>query len=227
MTLLVSVVILFVFVLLFVVRPMTQIFADFGTALPALTVFWIELSRVLPPAVLWVASAGLVTSLLIRIVGGRIGWTRFVSSLPIFGPMVHWSGTAEMMRLLHIMLMHEVQLSEALRLTASGVSDANMAFVSQWLADGTEAGVPLGELMSATSRVPAFIVPIVSWGEREGSLAQATQSAHELLEGRIRMRTSLVSFLLSPLVLILVAAAICSLVIGLFMPLASLIENLS
>ena len=90
-----------------------------------------------------------------------------------------------------------------------------------------QAGVPLGELMKATPRIPAFIVPIVSWGEREGSLAQATQSAHELLEGRIRMRNSLVSVLLPPLVLIFVAAAICLLVIGLFMPLVSLIQNLT
>ncbi len=213
--------------LLYLVPAMAEIFADFGTNLPAFTVFWINLARVFPPLFFCSVLGFLILLLLVRMFGGAVGWNRFVASIPVFGPMIHWASVAEMMRLLQICTTQEVRLPEALRLTASAVGNANMSRVSNWLADGTQRGISLAKMLDATPRIPNFIVPVIQWGEQHSALEEALANVHELLIGRIRMRSSLLSGILAPLIFIFIAATVGGLVIGMFMPLVSLIQNLT
>jgi len=213
--------------LLYLVPAMAEIFADFGTNLPAFTLFWINLARVFPPLFFCSVLGFLILLLLVRMFGGAVGWNRFVASIPMFGPMIHWASVAEMMRLLQICTVQEVRLPEALRLTASAVGNANMSRVSNWLADGTERGMSLAKMLDATPRIPNFIVPVIQWGEQHSALEEAFGNVHELLIGRIRMRSSLLSGILAPLIFIFIAVTVGGLVIGMFMPLVSLIQNLT
>jgi type IV pilus assembly protein PilC len=164
---------LLLFVLLYLVTAMAETFADFGTELPALTMFWINLARVFPPLFFCCVFGFPILLLLVRIFGGAVGWNRFVASIPMFGPMLHWASVAEMIRLLQICTIQEVRLPEALRLTAGAVGNANMSQVSNWLADGTERGVPLAKMLDATPRIPNFIVPVIRWGEQQNALEEA------------------------------------------------------
>jgi type IV pilus assembly protein PilC len=134
---------------------------------------------------------------------------------------------AELVRLLQICTVQEIRLPEALRLTASAVGNANMARVALWLADGTERGVSLAKMLDATPRIPNFIVPVIRWGEQHDALEEALGNVHELLIGRIRVRSSLLSGILSPLIFIFVATMVGGLVTGMFLPLIALIQNLT
>lgn len=224
--LLAATMVLLVSTLILIVRPMKEVFADFGTELPPATQLWITMADTVPSGLMGATILSSCLLLAIRLIGGRVGWARFVSGIPIFGSLVHMAGVSQMLRLLQIMLAHEMPLPEALRLTSAGASNANMRYVSDWLAKGSEAGVPLSELMASTPRVPASIVPIVRWGESNDAMGEAMRSAYELLEGRIRLRGSLLSVLVGPLMLVFVSISIGLLVVAMFMPLVSLIQNL-
>lgn len=227
LTLVVLTITLLLLALLLIVRPMKEIFADFGTELPVATQMWIQLSDALPELLL-VISVSLALSLIaLRLIGGRIGWSRFISGIPLFGNMIHLAGVSQMLRMLEVLVSQNLPLGEALRLTSSGAADANMQFVSQWLAKGVEAGVPLSDLMEATPRLPTVIVPIIRWGEKHGALGDAIRSSYDLLEGSIRHRGSMVATLLGPLMLIFVGVGIGLLAVSMFMPLVSLIQNLT
>lgn len=213
--------------LLLIVRPMKEIFADFGTELPAVTRLWIQLSNELPSAMMWFAIGTTGLLLTIRLLGGPVGWNRFLGGIPIIGPMFHFAGVAQMLRLLRILLANEVPLPEALRLTSSGAASANMRTVSAWLAEQTAAGHSLATLMASTPRIPASILPIVEWGEKNQSLSDAVQIAHEMLESRIRMRGDVLSVMAGPLMFIVIGTLCLTLIVGMFMPLVSLIQNLT
>ncbi len=226
-TLLVLTLLLLVAAMLLIVRPMKEVFTDFSMELPAATQLWIYLSNDLP-MVLCVSTAVILVVLGgIRFIGGRVAWARFVSGIPVFGPMIHLAGVAQMLRLLEVMCSQQIPLAEALRLTANGAVDANMQFVAQWLSRGVEAGVPLSDLMDSTPRIPATIVPLVRWGEQHGAMGEALRSCYEMLEGSIQQRGSTVSTLLGPLMLIFVGVAVGMLAVAMFMPLFSLIQNLT
>ena len=212
--------------LFLVVQPMRAVFEDFGTELPGVTEFWIRMSDELPFAVVSALAIGTLVLLAIRLIGGAAMWDRFLAGIPLFGPLIHLASVSQMLRLLEIMLSHQLPLPEALRLTASGARSANMRNVSMWLAKGCEAGVPLADLMEATLQIPSSVVPVVRWGEANDSLGEAMRSAYELLEGRIRLQGSLVGMFLSPLILIFIGTTIGSLIIAMFLPLVSLVQNL-
>ena len=100
-------------------------------------------------------------------------------------------------------------------------------YVAAWLGRGVDAGVPFSVLIDSTPRLPTSIVPIIRWGEKNGTLDEAIRSAYEMLEVSIRQHGSVVSTLLGPLLLIFVGVAIGMLAISMFMPLVSLIQNLT
>ncbi len=169
LTLMVLLMLLIVFVMIMVVRPMKHIYQDFGTTLPTLTLGWIWLAETGIRVMGCLALFGAVVCLGIRLFGGRVLWTRFVSGLPVFGALWHWSGVAEFARLLKTLLARQVPLPEALQLVSTALSNANLADVSRWFSEGTAAGIPLSELIAATTRMPACVVPIVRWGEQTGA----------------------------------------------------------
>ena len=140
--------------------------------------------------------------------------------------MIHWEGFEQFARLLRLLLLQDVPLPEALRLTADGVSNANVAHISRILADMTEQGQTLSTSMQAITQVPGQIIPLVRMGEQNGDLPAAMMVIHELLEGQIMLRSRLLRLILPPLVFLIVAVVACTLVISLLWPLMSLTTSL-
>jgi len=204
-----------------------DMFADMESDSPPFTNFFVWFQQT---GVFWaIGLSGLVVvaATLLRLLGGAARWSRVVATLPLVGPLWHWSGIAELARLLGVLLEQDVPLPDALRLAASAAWDANVREVGGNLAAGAEQGGRLSELMSATPRVPASLVPIVRWGERAGQLPEAFRVAAEMFEGRLQMRAELVRTILPPLVFVAVACSVLMLLAGLFLPMISMIQSLS
>lgn len=210
-----------------VMSSFVDIFADRELDLPAFTQFFVWFQRT---GVIWaVGLFGLVVAatILLRLVGGAARWYRVVSTLPLVGVLWHWSGVAELARLLAVLAEQGVPLPDCLRLAAAAAWDANMREMGGSLAAGVEQGGRLSDLMAATRRFPGSLVPIVRWGERAGRLSEAFRVAAEMFEGRLQMRAELVRTILPPLVFVAVAGGVLMLLAGLFLPLMAMIQGLS
>jgi len=179
---------------------------------------------------IWLLALGVVAALgcvVFRVVGGAARWRRAIATVPLIGVLWHWMGVSELTRLLAALVAQRVPLPEALRLAAEGVHDANVGQVSRMLADGVEQGQSLSELLDSTCRLPATLVPIVRWGERADELAEAFRQAGEMFEGRVRMRSELVTSVLPPLICVIVAVLATLIVVGLYIPMVSMIQGLA
>ena len=103
---------------------------------------------------------------------GAGSWQRLLATLPVMGPIWHWSGLMEWSSLLGVLIRYQVPLPLALRLAAEGVSNPNVGQISLSLAEGVAHGRSLAEMMSDRRDVPASLVPLVRWGETVGNLAE-------------------------------------------------------
>ena len=210
-----------------VIGPMAKMYREFELELPAVTQLLISVhdhgARVL------LTGAGLVvgTLLVFRLVGGAALWRRLLGTVPLIGVLWHWSGVAELAKLLSILTERGIPLPEALRLAAAGVHDADMRNVSRRFAVGVEQGCVLSELIASSGRLPLSLGPIVRWGEQSGQLDEAFRVACEAFEGRLQMRAALVCSILPPLLFVLVGAVAAIVIIGLFLPMVSMIQGLS
>lgn len=219
--------VLYAFMSWFIVGPLKALFTDFEIKLQP----WIV-------AMLWVATHGVwlllaalaaafVVLLVMRPVLGAARWQLVVSSAPFVGPIWHWTGAAEALRLLALLVEQQVPLPTALDLTAGGVGNADVAQACRLISAEIVSGRSFSEALGATSRLPPLVTPLVRWGEFVGALPSALITAGEAFESRARRRIELLRIVLPPIVFVLVGCSVAFVVIGLFSPLLSLIRGLS
>jgi type II secretory pathway component PulF len=195
-----------------VVPPFQQMVEDFGLTLPFNTraVFW--LSDAGAKIFATCVGVGAVSLIVLRLVGGRAGWSWLMTNLPLIGDSWHWIGVAEMLRALSLLVEHRVPLAEALRLTAGGISDGYVASQCSRLAASVEKGTSLTMSLVNLRTLPVSIVPLVHWGERHNTLAEGLRSAAEMIEGRLKFRTGLLAQVIPPVIFLLVGIMVLSLV---------------
>lgn len=208
------------------IRSLVDVLAGLEVKLPAFTRCFIWLEQTGLKWGLALLVAGFLGALLFRALGGAARWRRAVSSLPLVGVLWHWSGVAELARLVAVLVEDGVPLAASLRLAAAAACDADMREVGGSLAAGVEQGGRLSDRMAASSRVPASLVPIVRWGERTGRLPESLRVAAEMFEGRLQLRAELVRTILPPLVFVVVASGVLFVLAALFLPMISLIQGL-
>jgi type II secretory pathway component PulF len=209
----------------FIAPTLRDLYEDFELEVPLVTV-WIVFVGSYAATFLIGAAVALASIMLARLVLGAVRWRRVVAAVPLFGPLWRWTAVAEMARLLAALVKRQVALPDALRLTASGLYDANLAGVCRELANEVEQGRDLALLIALSPRLPASLAPLVRWGQISGRLDEAFESAAEMFEGRVRLRASLLRTVLPPFVFLAAAALALTLFVGALVPSVNLIQNL-
>jgi type II secretory pathway component PulF len=212
---------------LYIVRAFEKIFMDFGTCLPGMTILVLKGSgpmmwffvgllglSVLGPLVLWIAPG--------------VGWVwPMLYRVPMIGPLLRWSHLTQFSRLMGMLLEQQVALPDALRLTAAGSRDVNLARGCRQVADDVERGQVLYEGMAARRQFPASLIPVIRWGQQAPALPDAFRAAAEMFEGRVRSQGTLLETMMLPIMFLGILIFVGFLVIALFMPLIALITRLS
>ena len=174
------------------------------------------------------AAAGLAVLLAILMYCFRslaIVW-RVLSWLPAIGRLWRFAGMAEFARLLRILLEQGVPLPEALRLTAGGIANADVAAGCRHLATRIDAGESLADAMAGTSQFGPIERPIIAWGEQHGALPAALATIADANVRRLRVWSMLLRSTL-PLILLLVILSGVLFVMSSFRAVVALITNLS
>jgi type II secretory pathway component PulF len=217
----------FLLVATFIVQPLRTIVEEFGMQVPVNldVIHWISTSGLnfLGAAIVLI----LVGVVLLRVVGGQSAWSWMIAQLPLVGDTWHWTGVSEMLRSLALLVEHGVPLPEALRLTGGGIGDAYVGKQCQDLAARLEQGTPLFMALIHQRALPLSIVPLVRWGEENDELPESLRSGAEMLEGRLRLRATLLVQILPPLIFIVVGMLVLSLYLAVSGSMVRLIQGLS
>jgi type II secretory pathway component PulF len=165
--------------------------------------------------------------LLVRLIGGRSGWSQFVTTIPIIGPLWHWSGSSELYRALAILLERQIPLPQALELTSDGISDAALARHCRQLAERVVQGSELRRAMQRSPELPPSTFPLIRTGERTGTLVVALRTAAEMLESRLQAQSAIIVQLAPTAIFLVVLALMCLMVAGFLIPLMLMIQGLT
>lgn len=214
-----------------VVPQMRSIFTGFGVELPGLTVFVLNVSQVMEDFGWWF--------LPLAVIGLWIGWhacdslglsqirDRIASRVPLFGEARRSAALGEFCRLLSLLTQHRVPLSEAIRLAASGVRDADLRAACFDLAMRVDSGQSLSEAAIGTGRFPNDLLHLFHWADREGDFADGLQTASEMLSAQSRVQSHSMAVICEPAVAVFLGCVVGLTVIALFMPLVKLLNDLS
>jgi len=217
--------------MVFVVPKFKTIFADMleGRPLPAFTLFILAISDAIANNILITLGCVVVLvialKLFIRTKIGRRGFDKFKLIMPVLGPVFSKVAISRFARTLGTLVSSGVPILQALtivRETAGNVIISNaVAMVHESVKEGETITAPL----EASNVFPPMVISMVDVGEQTGALPEMLMKIADNYDDEVDNAVSAMTSLLEPLMIVFLAVVVGSIVIALFLPLITLIEN--
>jgi type IV pilus assembly protein PilC len=218
--------------MVFVIPKFEQIFIDMleGKPLPAFTEFILEISRTVSNhfiiTLMVLAGVYVGFKLFLKLKFGRKLFDRLKLNFPILGPVVSKVAISRFARTLGTLVSSGVPILQALTIVreTSGnviVSEA-VASVHESVKEGETITAPLDE-----SKVfPPMVISMVDVGEQTGALPEMLMKIADTYDDEVDNAVAAMTSLLEPIMIVVLAVIVGSIVIALFLPLITLIDQL-
>lgn len=216
--------------MVWVVPRFQEIFRDMipGGEMPPFTLFVLAISNgvahhfVVTACILALGVTAFLTA--IRTGAGRRLWDHFKLVVPGLGPVISKVAIARFSRTLGTLMSSGVPILQALSIvkeTAGNVliSDA-VASIHESVKEGETITAPL----EASDVFPATVISMVDVGEQTGALPEMLLMVANTYDDEVDNAVAAMTSLLEPIMIILLAVIVGSIVIALFLPLIRMIE---
>jgi type IV pilus assembly protein PilC len=217
---------LFIFLITFVVPRFAQLYEQLGTALPALTVFLMDLGRNAQHYGVYflVAMAGL-GYLFYRWTKTDAGATlidRVRISTPIFGDVWLKYQVGLFSRTLSTLLTGGLPLVPSLETAARSIDSRQVANAVFRSVETVREGKGLSKSLEQTKAFPELAIEMIEVGESTGALPQMLNSVAEFFEEDVQTNLTAAMSLIEPLILVVMGVVVVTILIALYLPIFSL-----
>jgi len=220
-----------IFLLVSVVPTFVDMFADFGGELPAITQFVLNASKFMQ-AFWW------LVVLLILLFVGVIALIRrnkntkyyldyFLLRLPIFGKMFQKAVLARMTRTLSSLFTSSVPILQALSIVENVVEDEVIAKVVRQSRDALERGQSLTGPMKKHWAFPPLVTQMIAIGEETGSLDAMLGKVADFYEKEVENSTDRIKALIEPLMIVILAGLVGTIVTSIMVPMFEIFNQVS
>ena len=220
-------------VLMVVVVPkFKDIFADMmgGKALPDFTLFVLGISNMVKDHFFitlgCVIGVFIVLKLVISTKGGRRLFDKFKLVMPVLGPVFSKVAISRFARTLGTLVSSGVPILQALTIvkdTAGNVVVANaVASVHESVKEGETITAPL----EAANIFPPMVISMVDVGEQTGALPEMLMRVADTFDEEVDNAVTAMTSLLEPIMIVFLAVIVGSIVIALFLPLITLMNDM-
>ena len=220
------------FLLTVIVPKFELIFQDMlnGRPLPALTQLVIEVSRFCQEywwALLGAAALGFgaYTVFAARPVG-RVILDRLFLRAPLFGDLIRKSSISRFTRTLGTLVTSGVPILQALNITKETAGNAVIADAIGKVHDAVKEGERIVEPLEASRVFPPMVISMIDVGEETGQLPEMLLKIAEVYDDEVDNAVAGLTSLLEPVMIVLLALIVGTIVIALFLPLISIIGGM-
>jgi type IV pilus assembly protein PilC len=220
------------FLLAFIVPKFEQIFKDMlgNKPLPPLTQWVINASNAIKSQWYWIALAifaiVMIYKLIARTPGGRALIDRFMLRMPLFGDLTRKSSISRFSRTLGTLVTSGVPILQALNITRDTAGNAIVADAVTKVHDAVKEGESIVQPLEASGVFPPMVISMVDVGEETGQLPEMLLKIAEVYDDEVDNAVEGLTSLLEPIMIVLLALIVGTIVIALFMPLISIIQNM-
>lgn len=147
--------------------------------------------------------------------------------IPVLGQIIEKAALARFSGILGLLLEAGIDLPRAVRIAAEGTGNRVVERVLKNVAVEVEKGNELGEAMGRAAAMPPTLAWRVGVGEETGSLPDALLRMSRFYAGQVDSLITSLAGLLEPVLIIVIGSGVALLVVGMFLPLVAVIQNLS
>jgi type IV pilus assembly protein PilC len=220
------------FLLVFIVPKFEAIFHDMlgDKPLPAITLFVIGISDFMQkhwPVLLGVMgtlfAAGKVAA---RARAGRAIIDRAKLRAPLFGDLIRKTSISRFSRTLGTLVTSGVPILQALEITLKTAGNVVIARAISQVHDSVKEGESITQPLEASGAFPPMVISMVDVGEETGQLPEMLLKIAEVYDDEVDNSVAALTSLLEPVMIVLLALIVGTIVIALFMPLIGIISGL-
>lgn len=222
-----------IFLMVSIIPRFEQIFADMleGRALPPLTLFIMGISDHIkegwPIGIITILCvAGLITALK-RIPKGRRFLDATKLATPLFGTLSRMASLARFARTLGTLLDSGVPILQALTIVKETLNNEIISKAIQDIHNNIKEGENMAAPIETNRIFPPIFGGMVEVGEETGQLPAMLLKTADMYEDEVDSTIASLSSIIEPLLIIILAVIVGTIVIAMFLPMVSIIGNLS
>jgi type IV pilus assembly protein PilC len=220
------------FLLVFIVPKFEAIFHDMlgDKPMPAVTLFVIGVSRFIQNH--WLVLLGLIIvsvagyKFAARTKAGRSIIDRFKLRLPLFGSLIRKTAVSRFSRTLGTLVTSGVPILQALNITRETAGNTVIANAILQVHDSVKEGESIVQPLEASGAFPPMVVSMIDVGEETGQLPEMLLKIADVYDDEVDNSVAALTAALEPIMIIVLAVVVMTIVIALFMPLISIITGL-
>jgi type IV pilus assembly protein PilC len=221
------------FLLVFIVPKFQQIFQDAlpGVPLPGITLFVIGLSHALISQ--WYFVLGGIAAVVIGFkvlastTAGTILLDRAALRMPVFGDLMSKTSISRFSRTLGTLISSGVPILQALNITRDTAGNHVVAGAISKIHDAVKEGESVVGPMEASGVFPPMVTSMVQVGEETGQLPDMLVKVADVYEAEVDNVVGGLTSILEPIMIVMLAFIVGTIVIALFMPMVKLITGMS
>jgi type IV pilus assembly protein PilC len=226
-------VVIVAFLMLFIVPKFEAIFQDMlgGRPLPAITQIIMDLSRFIQGNFILIVVALVVLAVgfrfALRLPGISTAVDRYKLKLPLFGDLLTKTSVARFSRTLGTLVSSGVPILQALQITRDTAGNERVSEAITSIHDNVKEGESMVAPMEASQIFPPMVVSMVQVGEETGQLPDMLTKVADVFEEEVDVAVSGLTSLLEPVMIVLLALIVGTIVVALFLPLITIIQDLT
>lgn len=218
-------------ILVFVIPVFAEMFADFGAALPAPTLFVMALSDFAITNILWIIIGFFASGFIFRQAyaskKGRIFLDDLFLRMPIIGILIRKVAVAKFTRTTSTMISSGVSILEALDIVAKTSGNKIIEFAIMDVKTGIAEGRSMADPLLESGVFPSMVCSMIAVGESTGALDTMMEKIADFYDDEVDQAVKNLTDMIEPFMLVFLGVVIGGLVVSMYLPIFSMAGAIS
>jgi type IV pilus assembly protein PilC len=220
-------------IMIFVIPKFEQIFKDFKTDLPGITMVLLKVSRWFAQQYGWayVLFSPIMFTVLYRLVriseGGKYATDLIKLKIPILGSILGKTAIARFTRTLGTLISAGVPILDAINITKETSGNEVYARALLKVHDAIREGESMADPLRATKVCDAIVVNMIDVGEETGDLDKMLLKVADNYDSDVDVLVGSLISILEPVMVVILGVIVGFIVVALFAPMIALIQTVS
>jgi len=215
--------------MIFVIPTFSDMFKQFGSALPAPTQMVVNLSHFFRN--FWWAMAGFIVVLIFGFKWirtrekGRFYTDKLALRLPIFGDLIRKVAVAKFTRTLGTMISSGVPIMDGLDITSKTAGNVIVENAIRAVRTAISEGRSMSEPLEQTGIFPGMVVQMIAVGEATGAMDQMLSKIADFYDEEVDTAVEALTSALEPMLMVFLGGVIGFVVVAMYLPIFKMAQN--
>jgi type IV pilus assembly protein PilC len=218
-----------IFLTVYVVPRMSDLFAGFGSDLPTPTKIVLAISGWMTGNVFWFGPLVIVGSIAMiiwsRTPQGRLTIDRFMLKVPLVGSLLVQLSVAQAARSLATLLAGGITLVESWEIAAESITNLELRRRSSAILPLIREGQSFTESLETSKWMPELALDMVGIGERSGSLREMLDEVATFYDAEAEVRLEQLTTTLEPAILVVMGGIVVLILLAIYLPIIQSISK--